>query len=202
MSRVLELRTALIVLSLTAASLLLTGCLASPTYGTGKTANAQLIEDLSSLATISPPKRSSEVAYKPRPDIVKPPDGTPLPVPQKSIASADNPQWPESPEQTRTRLRDEATNNSGDGKYRSPLASGGTGSSQEQLEQFKEAKRIQKGAYTDRRYLSDPPPDYRIPASTAPTDDLGEPEFKKELARKKAAKKAGSGSGLGKLWPF
>ncbi len=202
MSRVIELRTGLTVLSLSAASLLLAGCLGGPTYGTGKSANAQLIDDLANLATITPPKRSSEVAYKPRPEIVRPPEGTPLPAPQKSLASADNPQWPESPEETRKRLREEATEQAGNGTYRSPLANGGDATSEEQRKQFQEAKRIQKGAYTGRRYLSDPPADYRIPASTAPADDLGEPEFKKERARKKAAKKSGSGGGLGRLWPF
>lgn len=201
MNRATGFRTGCTVAGAIAASLVLSGCVSSPTYGTDKTANAQLIDDLSNFVSIRPPKRNSEVAYAPRPSIVEPPEdsGSTLPVPQASLASKDNPQWPESPEETRQRLRDEAED--ARGNYRSPLATGSGAVTAEQREQFRQAKAVQKGAYSGRRYLSDPPAEYRQPADTAPVDDLGEPEFKKERARKKAAQKE-NGWKIGNLWPF
>jgi hypothetical protein len=41
-----------------------------------------------------------------------------------------------------------------------------------------------------RRTLTEPPLDYRQPAETAPTDELGEDEFKKQRRLKAEAKKA------------
>ena len=45
------------------------------------------------------------------------------------------------------------------------------------------------GSPTTRRYLSEPPLEYRAPAATAAADDLGEDEAKKERERKAAARK-------------
>ncbi|WP_169054261.1 hypothetical protein [Nitratireductor sp. XY-223] len=201
MNRATGIRTGCTVAGAIAASFLLSGCISSPTYGTDKTANAQLIDDLSNIVSIKPPKRNSEVAYAPRPAIVKPPEegGTALPAPQTSLASKDNPQWPESPEETRQRLRQEAED--ARGSYRSPLATGSGAVTAEQREQFRQAKALQKGTYSGRRFLSDPPVEYRQPAETAPVDDLGEPEYKKERARKRAAQKE-KGWKIGNLWPF
>ena len=43
-----------------------------------------------------------------------------------------------------------------------------------------------------RRYLSEPPLEYRAPAETAPVNDIGEDEDKKEARRKaNSRKKAG-----------
>ena len=69
----------------------------------------------------------------------------------------------------------------------------------EQTEKFREARAVQKGAYSGRRYLSDPPAGYRQPADTAPVDELGESEFKKEQRRKEAARKSKGGF---RIWPF
>ena len=73
-------------------------------------------------------------------------------------------------------------------------------STKEQLEQYREARKLEQGLYSDkRRYLSDPPLDYRkLPAEA--TEDLGEPERKKERRRKKEAEVANSGAK--KWWPF
>lgn len=46
-----------------------------------------------------------------------------------------------------------------------------------------------QGSPTERRYLSEPPLAYRQPAATAPANELGKDEWKKERDRKKAAKK-------------
>ncbi len=77
----------------------------SPTYGTDKTANEQLLGDVSNILSLGPQKRA-RIEYKPRPDLVRPVKGAPaaLPPPQDSITTAGTGAWPESPEQKRARL--------------------------------------------------------------------------------------------------
>jgi len=91
-----------------------------PTYGTDKSATAQLIGDLGDMASIKPQK-GQEIAYTPRPAIVKPPNTASLPAPQQNVVDA-NSNWVESPEQTRKRLIAEANANQESANYRSPLA--------------------------------------------------------------------------------
>lgn len=200
MTKAVQFRTGCTVAGAVAVSVILTGCVSSPTYGTGKTANAQLVDDLTKIVSIAPQQKKSERAYAPRPTIVKPPEGTALPAPQASLSSGDNPQWVESPEETRLRLRDEAIKNRDTG-YRSPLASSQDNISPEQWEQFREARAQQRGLSSTRGNLTDPPMVYREPAETAPVDELGEPEYIKERRREKAARKE-QGFKIGNLWPF
>ena len=68
-----------------------------------------------------------------------------------------------------------------------------------QTKQFREALTVEKGNYSGRRFLSDPPADLKVPAPTAPTDQLGKPEKQKERERLAAAKKKGTGHSW---WPF
>ncbi|MCR9138080.1 MAG: hypothetical protein NXI27_18925 [Alphaproteobacteria bacterium] len=195
MSIEVKVRTVFVLVGAVSVSAMLAGCV-SPRYGTEKTANAHLMDGIGSMVSIAPPKKKSEVTYVPRPALVEPPEGAALPVPQQSVASADNPQWLESPEETRKRLIEEA--DSGNTRFNgSPLAKNPT--SKEQFEKFRQARAQQKGAYEGRRYLSDPPPEYRLPAETAPADELGESEFQKEKRRKAAARKAKRGF---RIWPF
>lgn len=91
-----------------------------PTYGTDKTATAQLIDDLGDMASIKPQK-GQEIAYTPRPAIVQPPKSASLPAPQKNVVDSSS-AWVESPEQTRRRLIGEADANQDSVNYRSPLA--------------------------------------------------------------------------------
>ena len=50
---------------------LLSGCMSSPTYGTGKAASAQLMEDVTGILSLGPKDRP-QIEYKPRPELVKP----------------------------------------------------------------------------------------------------------------------------------
>lgn len=176
----------------------LSGCVSSPTYGTDKTAMEQLADDVGSVASFGG-KPKNDTKYAPRADLVLPPKGasTDLVQPQQSLASKDNPQWLESPEETRKRLVAEADENSNNPNYRSPLLAGygsnGTMTETQKWQAFREARKQQTGAYIDqRRLLSDPPAAYRQ-VDEAKLSDLGEPEEKKEKARKKGAEIAGTG---------
>ncbi len=186
-------RVSVSVAGLLAACLTLTGCL-GPTYGTDKSSGAQLLGDLAdatSLTSITP--KETNLKYQPRPGLVLPNKANQqaLAEPQQSIAGKNNPQWLESPEDTRSRLKAEAVANQDNPTYRSPLAqaraNGQKLSTDEQLAAYRAARAEQKGAYDGRRFLSDPPTGYREVATAEQLDDLGEPEVKKEKRRRKDA---------------
>ncbi len=214
-------------LALLASAALLSGCMSSPTYGTGKTANSQLIDDIG--GALNPmPKRKPAIDYKPRPDIVQPGSEEEaqiagLPAPQDNVATSSNPAWPESPEQRRARIRAEATANRDDidfdpdvdvpvdktpsmaieqrgnysGKAYDPQASMNKG---EQLKKLKQES--EQGTPTERKFLSEPPLEYRVPAATAAAGELGEDEKKKEAQRKKSARKKSGDSSWRDLIPW
>ncbi|GLR45159.1 hypothetical protein [Mesorhizobium amorphae] len=203
---------------LVVSGLALSGCMGSPTYGTDKTAGEQLAGDLSSAFSFAP-KRGEKIDYKPRPELVKPAPGQKenLPPPQESIetASAD---WPESPEARRARLRADATAHQDDPAYQSQIvddvqtdpvavkkamaesasshpprwspADSDKGRAAEIQRRMAEGK---QGDPNTRKYLSEPPLDYRVAASTAPQGELGEDEYKKERRLKKEAEGKKSG---------
>ncbi|MBX3596050.1 MAG: hypothetical protein KF874_00635 [Rhizobiaceae bacterium] len=200
---------------------LLSGCISAPTYGTDKTATAQLLDDVSNITKLTP-ERKENIAYRPRPDLVKPASvrGAPLPPPQDSVADASSGAWPESPEQKRARLRAESDARNAQGPFRtaptttaseeisSPIST--TSIDENKLGQSpryrpgtdivgQESRRAEfkrrlaennQGSPTTRKYLSEPPLDYRKPAADAPADDLGEDEWKKERRLKAEARKA------------
>lgn len=196
------------------AALVLSGCLGSPTYGTGTPATEQLLDDVSSAITIGGPK-NPDIEYRPRPGLVTPPDDATLPPPQTSVAASE--QWPESPEETRERLRAEAE--LGDGGD-SPLApntgySGiaptvvggaadgppppGSFNDDAARERYQQAQELARASNpTQRNFLSEPPVEYRQPAATAPVGDLGETERTKERRRERSARVESPR----RWWPF
>ncbi|RWM69856.1 MULTISPECIES: hypothetical protein [Mesorhizobium] len=205
---------------LVVSGLALSGCMGSPTYGTDKTASAQLAGDLTSAFTVMP-KNKEKIDYKPRPELVKPAPGQrELPPPQDSIATASA-DWPESPEQRRARLRAEATLHQDDPDYQAQIvddvqtdpsavktamaqsasshppawtpADSDKGRAAEVKRRLAEAK---QGDPNTRRYLSEPPVQYRAAAATAPVDDLGEDEYKKARRLKKEAAAKNKSGGM------
>lgn len=175
----------------------------SPTYGTGKSSMEQLVDDVgSSVALVGDPP--PKVKYAPRPGLVVPPNprSAQLAQPQQSVADRNaNSAWLESPEETRDRLRAEADANADNPNYRSPLHAGngthGQLTETQKWEAFRKAKQEAQGGNVvgtqQRRFLTDPPVEYRM-AAPEELADLGEPESKKERQRKKNAAQAGSGS--------
>jgi hypothetical protein len=202
---------------------LLAGCISSPTYGTGKAADEQLIEDVSGILSLGPKDRP-RIDYKPRPELVRPAatagvgvDAT-LPPPQENVTTASNGAWPESPEQARARIRDEATANQDNDMYvssmepdvgkskgiTSPARLNDRGNFETapdpdaQRKEFKKRlQETQQGSSASRKYLSEPPLVYREAAAGAPVGDIGEDEWKKDRRAKRSAKKKGGG-----WWPF
>jgi hypothetical protein len=211
-------RSIAIAAGLLASGVALSGCVSSPTYGTDKTANEQLIGDVSNLLALGPKDRQS-IDYKPRPELVKPAKGSAktLPEPQQSVASAENPAWPESPEQKRARLRAEADENRDNPGWRpqiepdlaratarpreatptgqsarymdSGVTPVGVNTTKQSQEFRKKLAEERQGSPTNRKYLSEPPLEYRAAAATAPVGDVGEDELKKERRLKAQARK-------------
>ncbi|AYG58235.1 hypothetical protein QD460_16080 [Rhizobium jaguaris] len=177
---------------------LMAGCMSSPRYGTDKTAGEQLFDDLSDIASVSAATpKDKGVKYPNRPGLVLPAQQNreDLTSPQQSLASKDNPAWVESPEEARKRLADEADQNKNDVNYRSPLAQADSGrnrvTEQQQTAAYRAARQDQAGTYIDqRRYLIDPPQQYRQVSDPTALNDLGTPESKKEKKRKKDAEAA------------
>jgi hypothetical protein len=198
-----------------AATLTLSGCIGSPTYGTDKTAMEQLGDDLGNAVAIGGNRedKNSKLRYNPRPTLVVASNpnaaaSAPLPAPQTSLANRENnPNWVESPEETRARLRDEAEANEKNQNYRSPLLSGrgqaGQMSESEKWEAFRKAKQDAETVDINsrRRSLSEPPAQYRS-ADAAALQDLGESESDKEKRRKKEAEKASQSSNSSWWQPF
>ena len=180
--------------------LALGGCsIAGPTYGTDKRVGEQLIEDLASVTTLR--KDTPAIDYKPRPGLVPAPDGAGLPAPQSTLARGDA-AWENSPEALRKRLAAESAAD----PRNSPLRDVDTRSlaAQSKLYDPETGKRVNMrkraariGSPNERGLLSDPPVSYRQAAATAPTGDLGTPEYKKERIR--AAARGESKGALGKL---
>lgn len=194
------LHVALSAAGLLAVTVALSGCMGSPTYGTDKTAMEQLGDDVTSAIDIGGDrsKEKAKIRYNPRPSLVvaSHQEGGNLPPPQQSLANRENnPNWVESPEEARERLRQEATDNQSNPNYRSPLLAGrgqaGQMTEPEKWEAFRRAKANANdpGIVGGRRTLSDPPSQYRS-ADASTLQDLGEPETKKEARRKKEAQAA------------
>ncbi|MGV3550779.1 hypothetical protein [Rhizobium sp.] len=187
---------------LSAVSMGAAGCM-GPTYGTDKTATEQLVDDLGDSISIAPTKRPEKIAYQPRGQLVKPAEAR-LIAPQQNLASAENPNWVESPEQMRDRLKQEADDNVDNPNYRSPLivgvTEGKTKSVEQQATEYREARKIMEGRENRRRFMSDPPLEYRKVDDPAKLTDLGESEAAKDKRRRKEAEVAGTGRKWWQLW--
>ncbi|WP_245318889.1 hypothetical protein [Consotaella salsifontis] len=187
------------------------GCM-GPTYGTDKPAGQQLVDDITNVVALDS-TRHDPIDYKPRPELVKPANTTVLPPPQEKVAVANQPNWPESPEDRRAKIR--AAADAGDRKTALALAetmdqyprarseeNTGIADPKQRSAEFQRRIAEQKqGSDTSRKYLSEPPLGYRQPAAGAPVGEQGVDEEVKER-RIKAGGKSTIGESLGKLWPF
>ncbi|MGL4487976.1 MAG: hypothetical protein ACRCU5_00840 [Rhizobiaceae bacterium] len=209
----------LLRVSAVAALMVVTGCASSPTYGTDKTANAQLLEDVTESFSLKP-KTGPKIAYQPRPEIVKTP-ASGLPEPQETATKKPG-VWPESPEAKRARLRAEATAGQGDPNFEPSIVNdlGGTVAPVKSNanpnddrdarkrvvvdgEAVKRARVLNAvGSPTTRKTLSEPPVEYRKPVESATYGDLGEDEAKKERRLKAEARKKKGTGGLKGLIPW
>jgi len=167
------------------------GCMKTATYGTGESPELAIFHEVTGGFGKS---AKPQIQYQPRAPLVLPPSGeaAALPPPVQT-ASAAAPDWPQDPDQTkRTRtpqddhplddvsqedmqrlkplagLMPEQQGKVPDYDHQSPAYDiiGKKG----QQETFQAALKESKGISDKRRYLTDPPDEFRQPASTAPTE--------------------------------
>ncbi len=184
------------------ASLLgLAGCIGGNTYGTGVTQEAQLLSDVAGLVTLGSREKKDPINYSARPDLVRAPDGTALPQPVDTVASADG-SFPVDPEERRAALiaAADTSGNSGslivEGVERPAIAKpqligdldrdGGIDLRKQKVarERVIAARKTARGATGSgaRRYLTDPPVEYRTPSETAAVGEIGERERRERKA--------------------
>ncbi|HDZ72590.1 MAG TPA: hypothetical protein ENH55_07370 [Aurantimonas coralicida] len=220
-------RFAFHAMAIGAVALALSGCL-GPTYGTGKSQGETLFDDLNNMVSIGGSSDAAQIAYAPRPELVKPDNTSILPPPQAARNTTGDPNWPESPEQRAARLQ--AAAYQGDGPVPADVATArkegvtqayldrtrgdgyefgkdrrDTTLSPEELKSRGELisqrqRDSQQGSATQRKYLSEPPVAYRKPSATAPVGDPGEDESVKE--RRMRGSDSSLGSKIRNLLPF
>lgn len=177
------------------ASLLgLAGCTGGNTYGTGVSQEAQLLSDVTGILTLGSGEKKAPIDYSARPDLVRAPDGTALPQPVESVASDGS--FPVNPEERRAALLAGADTSGDNGPLtvegiEGPAIAkptligdvnrdGGFNVQQQRVarERVIAARKTARGATGSgpRRYLTDPPVEYRTPAETASVGVTGERE--------------------------
>ena len=95
-----KLRSGLVFL---ASAVALSGCTGTSTYGTGKSQERQLFDDITGIVALGGPKKKQRIDYSARSGLVKPPASSALPAPVESISGKD-PNFPENAEGKRARL--------------------------------------------------------------------------------------------------
>lgn len=187
--------------------LALAGCQGSSTYGTGKTSAEHLLEGVGGIAGGS--EKKQRIDYSPRPGLVTPPKGGALPEPLEQGGSSYYPDLPESPEQRRVRLQNDAPKaheRSGAipleamKRRREPgsrRAKTSDYSRDETLESNYDPRYNRKrflkhkaeiagvNGAAQRKYLTEPPRKYRTPHDTAVSGEIGEDEEVKAKRYKK-----------------
>jgi hypothetical protein len=201
-------RRFLVGLAAAGVAVALAGCMSSTTYGTGKSPGVQTLEDLAGIATFGSQKEP--IDYGPRARIVPPPPGTPLPPPGGSQATlASNwPKDPDV-EQKKFKAEAAARYKPGEGpplnangpNFRLPpkpksdepeavlLNQNGREAPHITREEAAAAKKLfadSRGMQVDasglpiRRYLTDPPAEYRAPDPSAPVEIEAKPDKPKK----------------------
>ena len=182
----------------------LVGCGGTSTYGTGTSQELQLVKDLSGLVSL---KRSkpAKIAYEERPSLVRPGRADlPPPVETAAAPAGDGVSaFPVSPEQRRAERR--STKRRGE----KPAATSIGGTAEQNLSAedrkfmnwtgpptpayrrwlTKRAKLRPKGqkviaGNAPRKYLTQPPAEYRTPYESAPQGEVGETESSKAFKKK------------------
>lgn len=188
-------RLPLRLIAVAAAGAALAAC-NSMTYGTGTTPAMQTVQDLTGLATGG--KADQEpIDYSPRPKIVAPPPGATLPPPGSSqqVASTN---WPNDPDLLKAQVKADAEARAAAGKqdnirlpsnkFVAAPAPGEHTLTKEEEEELRKAMAAAKGGMSVdangnpvRKYLTDPPVEYRVPDPNAPVDVAsdGKPKKKK-----------------------
>jgi hypothetical protein len=165
-------------------ALALAGCQSGMTYGTGKSPGLQTVEDMVGIAAISNERREP-IDYRPRPAIVAPPTVGELPPPSTGNSAMLAANWPVDPDVQSAEIRAEIARRDAAGEplptFRLPPRQqtaneqvvGDGPMTKEQIAELRKRFADARGSLAVdeygnpvRRYLSDPPVEYRYEAET------------------------------------
>ena len=201
--------------ALLAAGLFLSGCVGGNTYGTGVSQEEQTFKDFYNMFTLNHERKN--IDYSARPNLIVPENKAALPQPLDNGTATNDPAWPETPEQRIARIRAEAGQTdarTGDVSVEeqlrkkegiaveqtdaekkfipgrtdrdgNPVLYNGNSEARKEVLQAKADAELSHGP--TRKYLTEPPEEYRIPAESAPTGDKSYTAA--ELERREAEKK-------------
>lgn len=161
----------------------LAGCTGN-TYGTGTSPGMQTLQDITGVAGLSP-KDKEPINYTPRPKIVAPPTVGALPPPVVDNPTQTAANWPNDPDLLRAKVKADAETRAATGSPQLQLPKARTvdggyqpvdaGLTKEQIEEVRKQMAAVKGRMAVdengnpvRKYLTDPPNDYRLPDPNAP----------------------------------
>ena len=195
-------------------AVLLAGC-SGNTYGTGVSSQAQLAKDIGGMVSLGTGGRERTVIdYNARPKLVKVEEGGSLPAPAER-AESESAYFPTNPEEARAARYRERVDPSVRGEQPLGATSAGPATAvdlresakkvdelsrdpsasqmlresvdgrQERARRIAEINGVGRGV-GPRRYLTEPPAEYRTPAETAPTGEVGEKEVKRKKKRGKS----------------
>ena len=195
----------------------LTACNSGTTYGTGVSHEKQTLDGFYNMIALKPQKEP-KIDYSSRPDLVMPANQDALPEPGEATANAPQ-NWPVSPEQRIAAVREDAPTIDGQTglmENRENLNQLATPSRKKRkyehendvltvrsvVNEVNKSRQIDKdiikySAPTSRKYLTEPPTEYRTPTATAEAGDLGhDSEYLKKLRKKKRAEMLAETKGL------
>ena len=185
-------------LLLAGVSLAVAGCQSGMTYGTGTTPAIQTVQDIVGIAALSNEPKEP-IDYQPRPSVVTPPVVGQLPPPIDKSQTQMAANWPNDPDVLRAQVRADAAAREASGEatpfFRTPAAPEvkpmvptdrpWTKEETAQVQKaFADARAIQavdENGNPVRRYLSDPPVEYRMPDPNAPVDIAEKPKPKRKF---------------------
>jgi hypothetical protein len=179
-------------------ALALAGCQSGMTYGTGKSPGMQTLEDVVGIASLSS-ERKEPINYQPRPTIVPPPTAASLPPPSDANATVVAANWPVDPDEQTEKLRAEIARREAAGEPLptfklpptqqasvEPIGDGPMTPEQiaEIRKRFAEARgvvSVDENGNPIRRYLTDPPVEYRMPDTETGIDVAALPKKKRKF---------------------
>lgn len=168
------------------ALLALAGCTTGNTYGTGTTPAMQTLQDLTGIAAIGAAKNKEPIDYSPRAKIVAPPNTAALPPPKTDDPTQTASNWPQDPDLLKAQVKADAAAREAAGAQQLNLPKaraidggyqpGDKPLTKEEQEEVRRQIAAAKGAGMSfdangnptRKYLTDPPNDYRVADPNAP----------------------------------
>ncbi len=167
------------------AALALSAC-TSNTYGTGTSPGMQTLKDITGIAMLTG-KQKDPIDYSPRPNLVAPPSTADLPPPGSDTDTANAPNWPNDPDVASAKAKAAAAAASANGDVPNQYYVASTAApsaispskngdlTPAQLAAARKAFADARGGISldangnpVRKYLTDPPVDYRLPDPTEP----------------------------------